>query len=75
MKRTKRAEVKEDQVKPKRRKRTLRIEPSKKYICGSANSCWFKGTCVHKVIHEKLNCDQHFCSVINLKNCVCEEVV
>lgn len=74
MRRTKKADVQKD-VKLKRTRRTVKQEPSKKYICGAANSCWFRGQCPHRIIHEKLNCDEHFCSVINLKNCTCLEVV
>jgi hypothetical protein len=76
MRRTKKSsQVIEEKIKPKRRKRTLKPEPSKKYICGAANSCWFRGQCPHREPHERLNCGQDFCSVINLKNCICEEVV
>jgi hypothetical protein len=74
MRRTRNPEIQEEQIKPKKRRRTVRIEPSKKYICGAANTCWFKGQCAHREPHERLNCGQDFCSVINLKNCVCNEV-
>lgn len=73
MRRTKKAEVREE-VRPKIRKRTVKQEPSKKYICGGANTCWFKGSCPHRIIHEWINCEESFCSVINLKNCTCLEV-
>jgi hypothetical protein len=74
MRRTKKAVIKEESIKIKKRRRTAKLEPSKKYICGAANSCWFRGQCPHRVAHEKINCDETFCSVINLKNCHCEEV-
>lgn len=48
----------------------------KKVICEAAKTCWYQGTCPHRVPHyrSESNCEVSFCSLLNLKNCRCTEV-